>query len=415
MVRDLHCQLYIPMLTLRPDVLTLSKINSDLLTISTSPVEVIVMVKEALKMFDGELRKADIDLSILEDASLDQLEVSWVLLDPGRVLQVLINLMTNAIKFTRTEPTRSIEVKIAASFTKPSRTDSDIEYFPQRDRRQLGRHPECVDGNSIYLSFSVRDTGIGLSSEEQKSLFNRFSQGSPKTQIKYGGSGLGLFISRQLSEMQGGEIGLASKSGKGSTFVFFVKSLRTLSPHLSVAPEEKTDILHSRSSAASYVDQFNAADETMERKSTLKTCHKRPCSPLKILVVEDNLVNQRVLMKQLRRNGMIVEAANHGGEALEALQKTTAWQRTTEGRRFDVVLMDLEMPVMDGLTCVRRIRELEAAGLLHGHTQVIAVTANVRSEYVQLAMQSGVDDFTTKPYKLDDILSQIDRLSSKCY
>jgi CheY-like chemotaxis protein len=394
------------------DVLTLSKINSHLLSISPIPVEVVVMVKDALKMFDGELRTVDIQLNIVQDPSLHQLKVSWVLLDPGRILQVLINLITNAIKFTRTEPIRSIEVKIAASLTRPSRIDSDIEYFPQRSQQDTANPTNSIEEEIIYLSFSVRDTGIGLSPEEKKVLFNRFSQGSPKTHVKYGGSGLGLFISRQLSEMQGGEIGVASETGKGSTFIFFIKTRRTLSPNPLAATECKVDITQSQGPPAKYMDRFSMSTKVEEEPAPEPSTPK-PVTGLKVLVVEDNLVNQKVLTKQLRKKGMIVEAANHGGEALEALQKTTAWQGTAEGARFGVVLMDLEMPIMDGLTCVGKIRELEATGVLHGHTPVIAVTANARSEHFQLAMDCGVDDFTTKPYKLNEILSRIERISRK--
>jgi CheY-like chemotaxis protein len=370
------------------------------------------MVKDALKMFDGELRTADIQLSIVEDSSLHQLKVSWVLLDPVRVLQVLINLMTNAIKFTRTEPIRSIEVKIAASLTRPSIIDSDIQYFPQRRQQETANPTNSIKEEIVYLSYSVRDTGIGLSPEERKVLFNRFSQGSPKTHVKYGGSGLGLFISRQLSEMQGGEIGVASETGKGSTFIFFIKTRRILSPNPPAPTEGKVDITRSQSPPAKCVDQLGISTRA-EEESILEPSKPGSVTGLKVLVVEDNLVNQKVLTKQLRKKGVIVEAANHGGEALEALQKTTAWQGTAEGARFDVVLMDLEMPIMNGLTCVGKIRELEASGVLHGHTRVIAVTANARSEHFKLAMDCGVDDFTTKPYKLNEILSQIERISRK--
>jgi signal transduction histidine kinase/CheY-like chemotaxis protein len=397
------------------DVLTLSKINSDLLSISPVPIDIMSMVREALKMFGGELRTADIAFNIVEDPSLLHLSISWALLDPSRVLQVLINLMTNAIKFTRAEPTRFITVKLAASKVRPSEMDTDIQYFPQNDIPD-DVESEVLEEDTIYLSFSVRDTGVGLGPEEKKVLFHRFSQGSPKTHVKYGGSGLGLFISRKLSEMQGGEIGVASERGKGSTFVFFVKTKRTPPPRRQSASEEKVDAKQLESLVGDHIQRATAKEPEMEASPDVPP--QKSAAGLKVLVVEDNIVNQKVLTKQLKKRGLTVAAANHGGEALDALQKTTAWRggsgpNNYSEERFDVVLMDLEMPTMDGLTCVRRIRELEASGVLRGHTQVIAVTANVRSEHVRSAMNCGVDDFTTKPYKLEEILGQIERLSRK--
>jgi signal transduction histidine kinase len=179
------------------DVLTLSKLDSNLLTISPTPVQPAKVAREALKIFEGELRTAGISMDFLEDLSLRDLGVDWVLLDPSRLLQVLLNLTTNAIKFTRGKPERNITVKVSASHQKPSELGNEIQYFPQREQPQsTAFSPTRTDEETLYLSIAVKDTGRGLSHEEKKLLFNRFSQGSPKTHVKYGGSGLGLFISR---------------------------------------------------------------------------------------------------------------------------------------------------------------------------------------------------------------------------
>lgn len=138
---------------------------------------------------------------------------------------------------------------------------------------------------------------------------------------------------------------------------------------------------------------------------------------LHILLVEDNLVNQRVLSKQLRKAGCIVYTADNGFEALDHLSNTHFEQPA--GIPLSVVLMDLEMPEMDGLTCVKRIRDMETEGALRGHVPVIAVTANVRNEQRVVAIRSGFDDFASKPFRLPDLLARIrallEKLSGKRY
>jgi CheY-like chemotaxis protein len=192
---------------------------------------------------------------------------------------------------------------------------------------------------------------------------------SPRTHVEYGGSGLGLFISRKLTEMQGGAIGFASEFGKGSTFAFYVRAQR--------APRPQSGL------SASDLSELNAVDEY---------------NKLAILVVEDNLVNQRVLCKQLRTHGHVVYAANHGGEAIAFLQESKFWKdrAKTGGKPLSLVLMDTEMPIMDGLTCVRKIRELQREGSIIGHVPIISVTANARSEQIEVATTAGMVSFRTE-------------------
>jgi CheY-like chemotaxis protein len=128
----------------------------------------------------------------------------------------------------------------------------------------------------------------------------------------------------------------------------------------------------------------------------------------KILVVEDNLVNQKVLAKQLRKRGFDVATAENGEEALKSLYYTHRYRLTTSA--FDLVLMDIEMPIMDGIACVRAIRAAEAEGKLEGHVPVIAVTANVREEQSADAWAAGVDEITTKPYRIDELVAKIDKI-----
>lgn len=204
-------------------------------------------------------------------------------------------MTTNAIKFTTTEETRIIKVILSASRARPSTSALPcVSYFPMRAKRMdqtLG--PDWGEGEEIYIEFAVQDTGRGLSPEELKVLFQRFQQASPRTHVQYGGSGLGLFISRELTELQGGEIGVSSQAGKGSTFAFYVKCRRSQEP--SEAVEGATGISLARKSSTTKdkerlveppkIKDFAAIPE--KTKAAAKTAPQN--SDLRVLIVEDNL------------------------------------------------------------------------------------------------------------------------------
>lgn len=185
--------------------------------------------------------------------------------------------------------------------------------------------------------------------------------------------------------MHGGAIGFTSKPGVGSTFSFYVKSRKTiLRPNgsrsesdaaVSVSIRAQQTLLSSRT-------RNEASEKTPSRKPNAIT-NDIPNQDLHVLIVEDNLVNQRVLAKQLRNAGMHVAVANHGEEALGHLRTTNYCVPNGSGNPLTLILMDWEMPVMDGLTCVRTIREMQREGVVRAHVPVIAVTANVRSEQVR--------------------------------
>ena len=387
------------------DILTLSKLDSHLLLVTPVDAQPLTVVQRALKMHEGELLAADIQLRFEVDQTYKDLKLDWVRLDPSRVLQILINLTTNAIKFTGSESKRTITVTIAACKDRPSdRTDTPVKYFPTRKKDLvIAESEEWGAGEKVYIHFAVRDTGRGLNAEEKKMLFLRFSQASPRTHVQYGGSGLGLFISRELTELQGGEIGVESESGKGSTFAFYVVARRSKAPleaEGGTGMRRPGDHTRHKSAPASSVKQATqnlakAANITSNGSVTSPSSSKGE-PRRKVLIIEDNLVNQRVLQKQLEKLGTEVHLANHGGEALDKLQQSTYWTEgdASSGRlELGVLLMDQEMPVMDGLTCTKRIRELEKEGKLTGHIPIIAVTANARAEQVQTALEAGMVSF----------------------
>jgi CheY-like chemotaxis protein len=220
---------------------------------------------------------------------------------------------------------------------------------------------------------------------------------------QYGGSGLGLFISRELTEMQGGSIGVQSTQGVGSTFSFYIRSRRAAAPEADAA---NLSLLQK-----SGQQPIHASDHSIPGGPSLLAQN----SQYHILVVEDNLINQRVLCNQLKKMGCTVQVANHGGEALNELAKTTYYKEPTIASPFklSVVLLDVEMPVMDGLTCARKIRELQETGNIVGHVPIIAVSANARREQVEQARQAGMDDAISKPFRIPELMATIDGLLSR--
>ncbi|KAL3427293.1 hsp90-like protein [Phlyctema vagabunda] len=383
------------------DILTVSKLDSDLLVITPAAVEPIEVVRQCLKMFFAECLMNKIEMEFHVDESLARLQVDRVMLDSSRLLQVLINLLTNAIKFTKAEEKRSIYVSLSAYLTPPEQQSTEIEYLPtQGDPSATAGSGDWGTGESLYLGFQVRDTGCGLSPDEKKLLFTRFSQASPKTHTKYGGSGLGLFISRQLTELQGGEIGVASQSGVGSTFAFYVRTRRA-PPDDDVSNRQALHKVNSQRNVRLPTDPPTSTKDGI--KQGLSVYHKPGVTPLNpeagninasdlhVLIVEDNVVNQRILAAQIKKLGCTVYVANHGGEALDVLRETNLHKdQGQNGKDLSVILMDLEMPVMDGLTCIRKIRDMQASGSIVRHIPIIAVTANVRGEQIAAAKDSGV-------------------------
>jgi CheY-like chemotaxis protein len=217
--------------------------------------------------------------------------------------------------------------------------------------------------------------------------------------VEYGGSGLGLFIARLLCRLQGGEIGVASQSGQGSTFAFYVKARRAETPH-------GRDV-------HTIVPEVNIPVGVPDPKSPSVRAQTQPapqeCSKFNILIVEDNVVNQKVLGKQLRNLGFAVDIANNGRECIDFLERS-AWHKNHphDGKRLSVILMDIEMPVMSGIEAVKYIRGMQEHGNIIAHVPIIAITANARAEQIAVAKEAGMDDVVSKPFRIPELLPKIE-------
>ncbi|MBF0264320.1 MAG: response regulator [Gammaproteobacteria bacterium] len=251
--------------------------------------------------------------------------------DPLRLSQVLINLGNNAIKFSHSGDTVTLHVKLI--------------------KRQ---------GSKIILCFSIKDTGIGMTAEQQDKLFNAFTQADNSTTRQYGGTGLGLIISKKIVELMNGKIWLESKLGIGSTFHFNV-----------CLKEQQEDVVPGKLS---------------DNQNNLKHAAKHLCGA-KILLVEDNELNQELAVELLRMDNIEVETANNGKEALDLLENQT----------FDGVLMDCQMPVMDGYEATRKIRSQDRLKDL----PIIALTANVMKNDINKVLASGMNAHIAKPINPD--------------
>jgi signal transduction histidine kinase/DNA-binding response OmpR family regulator len=221
--------------------------------------------------------------------------------------------------------------------------------------------------SEVELSFAVRDTGIGMNKEQQARLFQSYSQAEPSINRRFGGTGLGLAISLRLVELMGGRIEVDSVPGKGSTFTLIMTG--TPAPAGAAQSQQTRRIVLQR--------QFSG----------------------RILLVEDNEVNRKVARANLKGFGLEVLEADNGEVALEMLGREAV----------DLVLMDMNMPVMDGIEATRRIRAAEAAGTRPGRLPIIAMTANVLREAIDACLESGMDGFVPKPFQRHELLEMLTR------
>ncbi|WP_431854834.1 ATP-binding protein [Azospirillum sp.] len=318
------------------DVLDFSKIEAGRMTLTISDFDLRRLVEDAVELFSGAARKRRVTLSCDFAPGLPR----WVRGDPVRLRQVIGNLLSNAVKFTEDG---QVTVRAAPA--------------------------TGADGGPL-IRVEVADTGIGIDRDTQARIFAAFVQADDSVTRRYGGSGLGLVISRQLATLMGGAIGVESAPGVGSTF-WFTARLEAVAPAAGPPPDGLT------------VPAVAGAPEPRA---------------LRILAAEDNEVNRTLLGHLLRSLGHEADVVNDGRQAVEAFRRA----------RYDLVLMDCHMPVSDGFKATRALRELEreAGGR---HVPIVAVTASVMEEDLKRCRAVGMDDWLGKPYSQQQLRAMIDR------
>ena len=320
------------LLTIINDVLDISKITAGKLVLEKRAFDLPMLVSDVFKIFGPNAKEKNISLKYEISDSVP----SVILSDEVRLRQIITNLISNAIKFTDSgEVLMKVEVKY-------------------------------INASIYKLLFSITDTGIGISDDVRKKLFSSFFQAESSTTRKYGGTGLGLAICKHLSALLGGEIGVESEFGKGSTFYFSIltEKIEGMKPSNTARP--------------------------MNEKS------ESAILPLRILLVEDNDINQQLvtlILKKFDQNPVIVD---DGAQAIDQLDQSD----------FDLVLMDMQMPVMDGLEATRIIRHKYP----NKKVKIIAMTANAFESDAEKCLAAGMDGFMSKPIsikKVEELLKEI--------
>lgn len=258
------------------DVLQMSKLSMNLVSLTQTAFDPLVETSNVIRMFEREAYVKGIDFKFSLGTAYRDLDIGWVSADPIRFSQVLVNFISNAVRFTEKSATRDIEVSLDASKKEPS-LPSSLTASIDGPTHTLQSGTSEEGNETVYLIASVADSGVGLSPEERSNLFRKFTQATPRTHIEYGGSGLGLFISKALVEVQGGRISLESEKNKGTTFTFYIRATLVEKPvhsptsnkSRSVSPKILTPRIRRSPSSTSSISQAKRGN---------------------VLVVEDNLV-----------------------------------------------------------------------------------------------------------------------------
>ncbi len=315
------------LLTVVNDILDFSKVEAGQIELEKITFNVYKIIDEVVKMLRFKSDQKDIYLKFEVDKAIP----TFVVGDSLRVKQILINLINNAVKFTR-QGGISIGCKLVNS-----------------------------DDNKIKLKLTVTDSGIGISTEAKERLFESFTQADASTTRKFGGTGLGLAISKSLTKMMNGEIGVDSVVGSGSTFWFTIELQKASDNEIPKATSDETFLEAIRS--------------------------------LNILVAEDNSINQRVARFIIERLGHNIEIADNGEIALEKFKNN----------KYDILFMDIQMPVMDGIEATKKIREIEKSRNVKVGIPIIAMTANTLKGDKEKFLKSGMNDYIGKPFKAAEL------------
>lgn len=319
------------LLTIINDLLDFSKIEAGKMAVDAVAFEPARLIADCASIMRPTAQTKNVEVRYVQAADVPR----WLVGDGLRLRQVILNLLSNAVKFT-----------------------------PQQGCVSLRVRKECdLPDAAIELYVEVQDTGIGITAEQQSRLFQSFSQADASTTRRFGGTGLGLAISKQLIGLMGGEIGVNSTPGEGSTFWFRVP--------LPIGEHE----------APTIVSESKASEN--------------PAAPgCRVLLAEDNVINQRVATHMLRAAGYEVTVVSNGLEAV----------RIAAEKAFDVILMDCQMAEMDGFEATRAIR---AGGGPSAHTSIIAATANVLEGGRDACLAAGMNDFLSKPIVKEQLLQKL--------
>ncbi len=329
------------LLTLLNDILDLSKIEAGQIELEILDFDLQGLVDGMTALWESRLQGKGLSFSIEVAPGVARVLRS----DPTRIRQILFNLIGNAAKFTQ-------QGSVILDISQRDLTDDELE-----------------------LRFAVTDTGIGIAPDARSRLFTKFSQADGSVTRKYGGSGLGLAICKDLAELLGGEIGFDSAPGEGSVFWFTVRC-------------EPGDV--------EAIDKGIWKDETDDIDAAASD------RPLRVLVAEDNQVNQALVLAILNKTGHKVDMVADGGEAVSAVMRLP----------YDLVLMDVPMPEMDGVTATRRIRQLPGEV---GDIPIIALTANAMKGDREAYLEAGMSDYLAKPIKPTQLKSMLAKWAAKIH
>ena len=331
------------LLSIINEVLDMSRIESGKMQIQEQEANLRTILHDFTNMIQGQARARDLELAV----DLTGLQHEHVYADEGRLQRVLLNLVGNAVKFTPEGGRIDLCVR-----------EKPLPSVSEGDRADLcaAEHLRLSEPYVNYV-IKVRDTGIGMSPEFLPRVFEVFERERTSTVSQIEGTGLGLPITKSIVEMMGGTISVRSEQGKGSEF--------TIELPLRLLEEERTEVLE---------EPLAGVEESLTGKQ--------------ILLVEDNELNREIALELLTEAGFVVDTANDGQEAVEKMEAAPEW-------RYDIVLMDIQMPVMDGYEAVRRIRAMEKDWIRE--LPILAMTANAFEEDRMKALAAGMYDHLAKP------------------
>jgi signal transduction histidine kinase len=354
------------------DILDFSKIKAGKLNIEKIDFSVQEVLNSAGAIFEHRITKKGLVFRTELDPAIPRRLIG----DPHRLNQVLINLIGNAVKFTARG---QIHLKVAL-----------------QERREDG----------VLLLFTITDTGIGIPPDSLPFIFDNFSQAGQDISRRYGGTGLGLTICKQLLQLQGGDVTASSKVGKGSVFNFYLPYGYSEEPPLNGKTGAKSPGSAGGRNESKVINgeglksggHEGKEHEEQEEQVVQERDYSKVLIGKRFLVAEDNEINQKLIDYVLKKAGGSVELAGNGAEAIRCLEK---------GNYFDLIIMDLQMPEMDGYAATHYIRNE-----LHLLTPIIAMTATAMKGEQRQCLESGMNEYMTKPFEFDDLYKRIGHLLS---